>query len=110
MPSDKSLIWVVILNSNDCRIYSYYKDSESVKLKLTKEISHPENKLRDIDLTSDKPGRYQAGDSAHGAFSQPSDPKEIKIDHLSNEIAKELEHGRTTNAYGKLIVIALPHL
>ena len=50
MPSDKSLIWVVILNSNDCRIYSYYKDSESVKLKLTKEISHPENKLRDIDL------------------------------------------------------------
>jgi protein required for attachment to host cells len=102
------LTWVLITNSNTCRIYNYSRNPEL--LTLVKEIKHPENKLRDIDLTSDKPGRYKASGDAHGAYSQPSDPKEIKIDEFSREIAKVLDHGRTTHAYGKLIVIAPPHM
>lgn len=108
MSSDKHLTWVVIANSNICRIYHYHKNPD--QLTLVKTINHPENRLRDIDLTSDKPGRYRAGESAHGAYSQPSDPKEIKIDDFSREIDKELDHGRKTNAYEKLIIISPPHM
>lgn len=104
---DNKVTWVVIADSNICRIYHYSKKLN--QLDLIKEINHPENKERDIDLTSDKPGHYQTGGSARGAYSQPMDPKEIKIDDYSREIAKELEHGRDTNAYEKLIVISLPH-
>ena len=106
MNPDNKVTWVVTANSNLCRIYNY---SQLNQLDLVKEISHPENKERDIDLTSDKPGSYQVGDTTHGTYTQPTDPKEIKIDDYSREIAKELDHGRNTNAYEKLIIIALPH-
>ena len=108
MHSKQSLTWVLITNSNTCRIYHYIKKSN--QLTLVKEIQHPENKLRDIDLTSDRPGHYKGGGSSHGAFSQQSDPKEIKVDDFSKEIATELDHGRTTHLYEKLIVIARPHM
>jgi protein required for attachment to host cells len=106
--SSNHAAWVVITNSNTCRIYQYSKNPN--QLTLVKEIKHPENKLRDIDLTSDKPGHYKSSNATHGAYSQPSDPKEIKIDAFSREIAKELEHARTTNAYKDLIIIASTHM
>ena len=108
MSSHQALTWVLVTNSNTCRFYDYCKKSH--QLKLLKEIKHPENMLRDIDLTSDKPGRYRGNDAAHGAFSQPSDPKEIKIDDFSREIAKALDHGRNTNAFADLIIISPPHM
>lgn len=101
-------IWVVLADTNTCRIYNYRRRPEH--LSLVKEILHPENKLKDKDLTSDKPGHYVAGDLGHGAYSQPSDPKEIRIDNFSREIAKALDHGRATNAYDELIVITAPHM
>lgn len=107
MPSNHEA-WVVNTDSNTCRIYRYSKNPTQIT--LIKEIKHPENKLKDIDLTSDKPGHYKSSNAAHGAYSQPSDPKEIKIDAFSREIAKELDHGRTTHAYKNLIVIAPPHM
>lgn len=100
--------WVVTTDSNTCRIYNYSK--KPAQLSLVKEIKHPENKMRDIDLTSGKPGHYKSNTSAHGAYSQPSDPKEIKIDDFSREIAKELDHGRNSKAYNALILIAPPHM
>ena len=79
--------WVITLNSNDCRIYKL--STKPYQLTLFKEILHPESKLRDIELTSDKPGRYRAGDLAHGSFTQPSDPKEIQIEDFSRHVAEE---------------------
>ena len=108
MSSHQAITWVLITNSNTCRFYDYCKKSNH--LTLLKEIKHPENLLRDIDLTSDKPGRYRGNDVGHGAFSQPSDPKEIKIDDFSREIAKALDHGRNTNAFAELFIIAPPHM
>lgn len=108
MSLDPQLIWVVNTNSNTCRIYNYKK--KPVQLALFKEIQHPENKLKDLDLTSDKPGHYKSSGSSHGAYTQPSDPKEIKIENFSREIAKELDHGRNSHAYNHLIVIAPPHM
>ena len=105
---DTKLKWVVVADSNTCRIYNYRMRPEHFV--LFKEINHPENKLKDTDLTSDKPGRYIARDVGHGAYSQPSDPKEIKIDSFSREIARELDSGRVNNAYNELIVVSPPHM
>ncbi len=108
MMSSNNTAWVVNTDSNTCRIYQYKKGSD--QLTLFKEIRHLENKLRDIDLTSDKPGHYKSSGTTHGAYSQPSDPKEIKIDAFSREIAEELDHGRNIQAYKNLIIIASPHM
>ncbi len=108
MSSHKGPTWVLVTNSNTCRFYDYCKKSH--QLKLLKEIKHPENLLRDSELTSDKPGRYRANDEGYGAFSQQSDPKEVKVDDFAREIAKALDQDRNTNAFAELIVIAPPHM
>ena len=108
MPENQHATWVLISNSNACRIYHYIKKSN--QLTLLKEIEHPENRLRDIELTSDKPGHYKGSGASHGAYSQQTDPKEIKIDDFARDLAKELDHGRNKNAYERLIVIAPPHM
>jgi protein required for attachment to host cells len=102
------MIWIVNMNSNICRIYDYAKSPE--KLNLLKEIQHPDSKLKKSDLVSDKQGHYKTDGSVHGAYSQHSDPKEITIDDFSREIAKELNHGRTANAYNALVIITPPHM
>ena len=108
MSSTQHETWVLTTNSNTCRLFNYTEKPE--RLTFIKEIKHPENRLRDTDLTSDKPGHYKADGGGHGAFSQQTDPKEIKIDDFAREIAKALDHGRNTQAYDKLILIAPPHM
>lgn len=102
----KHVRWLVIFDSTICRIYEYNKE----QLVLIKELQHPDNKLRDIEITSDKPGRYQSKGYAHGAYSQESDPKEVKIENFSREIAHILDHGRNTHAYETIVIVASPHM
>lgn len=108
MSAIQLLTWVVNTDSNTCRIYDYNR--KPVQLILLKEIQHPENKLKDIDLTSGKPGKYKSSGGAHGAYTQETDPKEIKIQDFSREIAHALEHGRNIHAYKNIILIAPPHM
>ena len=55
--------WVVITNSNTCRIYDY--DKKHSNLSLLKEISHPNLKLKTSEtLTTERPGHYRKGESA----------------------------------------------
>lgn len=98
------IIWVVLVDSALCRIFEYIKKND--QLIIIKELYHPENKLRDIDLTSDKPGRYKSSGSTQGTYVQQTDPKEIKIDNFLREVANELEHSRNIHAYNNLIIIA----
>lgn len=100
------MIWVITSDTNICRIYQYNKPD---KLILLKEISHPENKLKDIDLISDRQGHYNASNSSRGAYSPHTDPKQVKIDEFTREIANELDQGRNKNSYEKLIIISPSH-
>ena len=99
---------VVNTNSNMCRIYHYTK--HPAELTLLKEISHPGNKLKISDLTSDKQGHYQGDTAGHGAYSPHKDAKEVEIDNFSREITRELNQERNKNEYDAVIVIAPPHM
>ncbi len=101
--------WVIITNTNTCRIYNY--DKKHVKLSLLTEISHPDLKLKTSDvITTERPGHYHKGESARGAYEPRMDPKEVEIDRFSHEIAALLDKGRNENAYEKLIIITAPHM
>lgn len=101
------MIWVTTATTNACSIYNY--DKQHATLSLLKEIKHPELKLKNSDMTSDKPGHYQAGD-ARGAYSPHTDAKHVEIDRFSKEIADELDKGRKDNSYKSLIIITPPHM
>lgn len=103
------MIRVIVTDSNTCCIYNYQKDSSS--LTLHKKLQHLENKLKTTELVSDSKGQYKTdGSAGHGSFTQPTDPKEIKIDRFAREISKELDAGRTRNEYDSLVLIAAPHI
>ena len=108
LASNNSVTWVVIADTNDCRIYQYTNGNKS--LLLVKELKHPENKRRDIELTADKPGHYKSGVSGRGVFLQRTDPREVLIDDFAREIAQELDHGRKINSYSGIVLFALPHM
>ena len=98
--------WLVVANTNVCHIYV----EDHHQLTLCKTLEHPENKLRDIDITADKPGHYQTSHAAHGAYSQSTDPKDALIDAFAREIAHAVEQGRTHNQYEKVIFVIPPHM
>lgn len=103
------MIWIITANSNMCRFYHF--DKHNVTIDLLKELSHPVNKLKKSEyLTSDKPGHYSTSGARGGAYAPHTDPKEAEIDSFAREIAHELNHGRSTNAYNHLIIISAPHM
>ncbi len=108
MHTKKAKQWIVTADTNACVIYSHIQYSHA--LTFVQRLSHPENKLRDIELTSDKPGHYQTGGTARGAYEQETDPKEHLIDLLALEIANVLDHARTQHQYEQWVLIALPHM
>lgn len=102
------MTWVITTDTNTCRIYYYKK--KPTQLTLLKEIKHPESKLKNSDLVSDKQGHYKANDAAHGNYSPHMEAKEIEIDNFSRVIANELDQGRNKQSYEKLIIIAPPQM
>ena len=100
--------WVVVFNTNECKIFSFSKKNK--ELNLIKDISHPENKERNQDLVSDRPGRYSTDANAGGAYSQHTDPKEVKINQFVLEINRFLDNAHAHQQFDKLIIIAPPKI
>ena len=102
-------IWVISTDSNHCRIYSYQRAAHA--LTLVKEIEHPELRLKKSEsLTTDRPGHYQGNDSARGAYSPHTDPKEVKVIEFAREIAEFANEGRNKHLYDQLIIVSPPHM
>lgn len=101
MKGNNKMKWIITANTNECRIYSYQRDA----LTLIKEINHPENKLKNSELGSDKPGRYQSNNANRGAYSPHTELGEINIDNFAREIATDLNDARNRNNYDELVIV-----
>jgi len=102
------MTWLVIANTNNCRIYGFEKNAK--KLTLIKEFNDPDAKLKNLDLSSDKEGHYQTSNARRGAYSPAESPKDVEVEHFAREIAKELDAQRRLNSYDNLIIVAAPHM
>ena len=96
--------WILVANSSTARIYS--NNGPKKGLKLVKELNHPESRQKSADLVSDRPGHMQGFGNGHGSRQPATTPKEHEIEKFAQEIAKELDHGRSTNDFERLIVVA----
>jgi len=94
--------WIVTANTNDCCIYEYHDND----LKLIKQISRPENKLKDSELSSDKPGRYNSSNSTGGgAYAPHTEIEDVQDNNFAREVAIELNEARNKNKYRELVII-----
>ncbi|MGM0595370.1 MAG: host attachment protein [Pseudomonadota bacterium] len=104
--------WLLVANASRARLFE--TQSKPKTLKPLKEYLHPLSREKGEELASDRPGHFQ-GDaqggegSTHGAFSEPTNPKEYEHDRFAMELARELNDGRTQNRFGNLIIVASPH-
>ncbi len=95
--------WIMLANSNDCRIYEY--DQAHKHLSLIEEISHPEHRLKASEFwTTDAPGHYKSSGYRRGAFSE-ANPLEQSIDEFARDIASHLNKGRNSHAFDDVTVI-----
>lgn len=101
-------VWIVLANAYNAAIYS--ASERNLEFGLIKKLLHTESKLKEKDLISDKPGHYIKGhNTIRGSYAETTDHKLLETENFAKEICKELENGRTHNAYKGLIIVAEPH-
>lgn len=99
--------WIVVAESARARILATLEAGG--KLRELADLTHPESRLHDRELTSDLPGRAfdSHGEGRHGMEPSTS-PREHEVRSFAAEIAAYLERGRHEGSYDRLVLVAPP--
>ncbi|WP_413439389.1 host attachment protein [Sulfuriferula sp. GW1] len=96
--------WIVVANASLARLYT--NNGPKQGLQLLKELNHPESREKASELVSDRPGHNPGTGNGHGSFVPATDPKQHEAERFAQELSKELECGRASNHYERLIMVA----
>ena len=100
-------IWIIVADSARARIFSM--PGAGGKLQELADLSHPESRLHDTELSSALPGRTfdSHGQGRHG-MEQATDPKEREAQAFAAEIARHLDQGQREGSFDSLMLVAPP--
>lgn len=101
-----SITWILIANAGEARLFANQGPNKG--LKLLKKMDHPASREKASELVSDRPGYNPGVGNGHGSYNPPTDPKQHEAEIFAQELAKELEQGRTSNSFERLIIAATP--
>lgn len=100
--------WVLSADAGRARIFS--ADSPKASLRPLQQLISPKARLREQDLTSDRPGRSFDSFGAGRHATEPSTPaSEQEAIRFAADIARQLKQGRDHGAFDRLILVAEPH-
>jgi protein required for attachment to host cells len=100
-------VWVVVASSTRCRIFNQSK--HNAPLEELEDLVHPEGRLQDRELASDKPGRAfdSTGSGRHG-MGQPVSPTEQENIRFAKTVAERIDAGRKARAFDRFVLVADP--
>ena len=101
--------WVLVAHEAGARLFENQGPGKG--LDLVDEIDHPEGRMRDGELVSDRPGRSfrkDSGDPRRASMSQNEGPHERVVATFARELANRLQQGRVRNEYQRLVLVAPP--
>ena len=101
-----SAAWVVVADTSRARIFSAEKPTGSLVEIQT--LAHPEARLHQGDLVSDRPGRDKSSGARSHDMGHETDAKEEEALRFASYVCETLECGRTNGRFNKLYVIAAP--
>ncbi len=101
-----AITWILVANASLARLYENLGPNKG--LKLVKELIHPESRLKNAELVTDRPGSMASSGNGQGAKQPQTQPKEHEAKVFAQELAQELYQGRTKNAFERAIVVAPP--
>lgn len=101
--------WVVVAHQAGAR-FMEHKSGFGRHLKLVREIEHPEGRMRNHEIDSDRPGEASAG--GRGTSRRSMQHEETAHEHVvsafAHTVASELSKARAGGAFDKLILVAEP--
>jgi protein required for attachment to host cells len=98
-------IWVLVADASRARIFS--ADKPAGELREIRDLTHPEARLHEGDLVTDKGGRDRGVAGAHGVASDQSHKQE-GADRFAADVCSELDAARGSGELSKLYVVAAP--
>ena len=98
--------WILVANASLAKLYANLGPNKG--LQLVKELIHPESRQKNSELVSDRSGAMSAGGGGGGSMQPQTLPKQHEAKVFAQEIAQELYHGRTVNAFKRAIIVAPP--
>ena len=100
-------IRIVVADSARARIFTL--SEAGGKLQEIADLSHPESRLHDTELSSDLPGRtFDSHGQGRHAMEQATDPKEREAHAFAVEIARYVERSQRDGSFDSLVLVAPP--
>jgi protein required for attachment to host cells len=99
------ILWIVAAHRGGAKIF----ESQHRQLSLVQELPHPEGRLQDKEIGTDRPGRsFDSHGKGRHAMSTPQRPTEHEAQEFARHLAQVLEEARVHNRYSKLVLVAEP--
>lgn len=100
--------WLIVANSSLARIFKIEKKHALVEMEV---LEHPESRLHNRDLTSDKPGRdFESAGMGRHSLEPHSTPKEQEFNNFAKHIAHYLDNALNKGEFERLYISASPAL
>lgn len=98
--------WVLVANSSQAKLFRL---TQFPKIEPIQDFAHPESRLHDQDLISDKPGRNfdRMGTGRH-SYESKHDPKSLEIDKFGKILAEHLNLAHENGDFSRLYLLANP--
>lgn len=104
----KKETWLLVANSSLARIYKIEKQQHLTELKV---FEHPESRLHNLDLVSDKPGRdIQVGGTRRHALEQKTSPKKQEFQVFARELTDYVDEAHKQGILDTLYLAASPSI
>lgn len=100
-------VWVVVASNTRCRIFAQHKHNGP--LEELEDLVHPEGRLHDRYLASDRPGRTfdREGEGRH-AKGNPVKPQEQENIRFAKTVAEKIDDARKQDKFERLVLVADP--
>lgn len=111
--------WYLIADSS--RAVIFFRRQADQHMQLLREFEHPQSRMANQELVSDRPGRVKqsappsrghssAGPTRgnHSAMDPHTSPKTVEQENFAHELAAALHEGLVDHQYESLVLVASP--
>lgn len=99
--------WILVAHRAGARLFENTGPGKG--LKLLEQIDHPEGRLKNVEINSDKPGRaFDSFGGGRHSMSKEHEPKEQMAIQFAKSLGELLDKGRARNQFSKLVLVAEP--
>ena len=99
--------WILSANRSNASLFE--SDWPGNSMRRLQDIPHPQGRMQNKDIDTDKPGRvFDSFGNGRHSTSPKQEPTEHIAQQFALDLAEILNKGRLTHAYNNLVLIAEP--